>query len=463
MTAPKMILGAFFNPTGHHIASWTHPEADADAGINVGHYLRLAQQAEAAKFHLIFLADQLCVRNAPMRAISRSAQYIANFEPLTLLSAMAAVTGRIGLVSTATTSYNEPYHVARKFASLDHISGGRAGWNIVTSAQETEAQNFGRAQHYEHELRYRRAAEFTEVVTGLWDSWDDDAFVRDKQSGQFFTPDGLHQLDHAGEFFKVQGPLNVPRPPQGYPVLVQAGQSDTGRGFAARYAEIIFTGQFNIKSAHAFRDDMRARVAAAGRNPDNLKILPGVSVIVGRTDADAERQFQLLQGKIDIGVALDMLASHVGGFDFSPYDLDAPMPDIPANNATKGAALQVVEFARAENLSLREVALRIASSRHLSVLRGSPERIADQLEQWFAAGACDGFNIMPAYLPGAFTDFATLVIPELQRRGLFQTEYQGHTLRQNLGLPRPPSRYAAGSRPGAVPLDPAWVGGPPTP
>ena len=442
MAKPQMILGAFFNPTGHHIASWTHPQADADAGINIGHYLRLAQTAEAAKFQLMFLADQLCVRDAPMHALSRSAQYIAQFEPLTLLSAIAAVTHHIGLVSTATTSYNEPFHVARKFASLDHLSGGRAGWNIVTSAQEQEARNFGRDTHFEHELRYRRAAEFTEIVKGLWDSWDDDAFVRDKASGIFSKPGAMHRLDHHGEFFDVSGPLNVPRPPQGHPVLVQAGQSDTGREFAARFAEVVFTGQFNAKSAHAFRDDMRARVAAAGRSPEHLKILPGVSVIVGRTDAEAEEQFQFLQERIDIGVALQMLTSHVGGFDFSTYPLDGLVPEIPANNATKGAALQIMEFARVENLTLRQVALRIASSRHLNVLRGSGATIADTLEQWFADGACDGFNIMPAYLPGALDGFCRFVVPELQRRGIFHTAYEGRTLRENLGLPRPASRHA---------------------
>ena len=442
MTKRQMVLGAFFNPTGHHIASWLHPDADADAGINLDHYIGLAKTAERGRFHLIFLADQLCVRRAPMAAISRSAQYIANFEPLTLLSAIASHTQHLGLVATATTSYNEPYHVARKFASLDHISHGRAGWNVVTSGQEAEAQNFGREEHYEHTLRYRRAGEFTRIVQGLWDSWDDDAFVRDTSTGRFFRPDGLHPLEHEGEFFKVRGALNVPRPPQGHPVLVQAGQSDTGRDFAAQFAEIIFAGQPNLASARVFYEDMKTRVAGTGRDPDQVKIMPGVGVIVGRTDEEAEQQFQLLQGRIDLGVALEMLSTHVGGYDFTMHDLDGPVPDLPPTNANKDAGRQVTELSREEKLSIRQVALRIASSRQLNILRGSPITIADRLEQWFKGGGADGFNIMPAYLPGALTAFVDLVVPELQRRGLFHTDYHGATLRENLGLVRPVSRYA---------------------
>lgn len=440
-----MRIGIFFNPTGHHVASWRHPDAQADAGMNFEHYVAMTQAAERAKVHYVFLADQVGIRDASMEALSRSAQYVANFEPLTLLSALAPVTTRIGLVATASTSYNHPYHVARKFASLDLISHGRAGWNIVTSSFNNEARNFGREEHFEHGERYERAKEFAEIVLGLWDSWDDDAFVRDKGSGLFFDPSKLHELRHNGEFFSVRGPLNAPRPPQGYPVLVQAGASEDGRDLAAHFAEIIFSNHFELGAAQAFRADVKARAAALGRNPDHVLIMPGLSPIVGRTSEEAEERYAYLQSLIDPVVAREILSTVLGGPDLSGYSFDGPLPDdIRPRASHKGNASfeNWVDLARRENLTIRELAYRAAGARGKAVVRGSPAEIADHMEAWFTNGGADGFNIMPPYLPGALNDFTDFVIPELQRRGLFQTEYTGSTLREHLGLPRPPGRYA---------------------
>jgi N-acetyl-S-(2-succino)cysteine monooxygenase len=438
-----MRLGAFFIETGHHVTSWRHPDAQADAGINFAHWAKIAQTAERAKFDMLFLADSVSVRTGHVDAISRSAQYIAHFEPITLLSALAAVTERIGLVSTASTSYNEPYHIARKFASLDFLSNGRAGWNIVTSAQENEAFNFNREEHYEHEERYRRAREFTEVVLGLWDSWDDDAFSRDKESGLFFDPEKLHVLNHKGKYFQVRGPLCVPRTPQGHPVLVQAGSSPTGRGFAAEYGEAIFTAHLTLRDAQAFYTDLKARVATIGRNPDHVKILPGISYMVGRTQAEAQEKFDYLQSLIHPMVAREIASFSLGGVDLSPYDQDKPLPDdLPMPNSSQSTFQTVMRFAREENLTIRQLGIRLAAARQRLFVTGTAEHIADVMEEWFTTGAADGFNILPPYLPGAFDDFVELVVPELRRRGLFRTEYEGTTLRENLGLPRPQSRYA---------------------
>jgi N-acetyl-S-(2-succino)cysteine monooxygenase len=440
---PQMILGAFFNPTGHHVASWRHPQGQADAGINFKHYAELAQTAERAKFHLVFLADNIGVRDAKVEALSRSAQYIANFEPLTLLSALSAVTERIGLISTASTSYNEPFHVARKFASIDHLSSGRAGWNIVTSTLASEAQNFGREEHMGHTERYVRAREFTHVVLGLWDSWDDDAFPRDKSTGQFFHPEKLHTLNHRGQYFKVRGPLNIPRPPQGYPVLVQAGASDDGREFASEFAEIVFTNHLTMESAQTYYADLKQRAARFGRTPSQIKVLPGLSPIVGRTAKEAEEKFEYIQSLIDPVVAREMLSTVLGGADLSGFPLDGPLPDLPVTNTTIQSALENwTKLARAENLTIRQLSMRAAGARGKSVVKGSPSEIADLMENWFKSNAADGFNIMPPYLPGALDDFVELVVPELRDRGVFHTEYTGHTLRENLGLVRPASRYS---------------------
>src|SRR6195256_3606855 len=442
-TQPQMRLGAFFNPTGHHVASWRHPRAQADAGINFQHYLEITRTAERAKLDMVFLADNVCVRDAKMEALCRSAQYIANFEPLTLLSALAPLTSHIGLVATASTSYNEPFHVARKFASLDHLSGGGAGWNLVTSGQEAEARNFSRDQHYLHGERYERAREFARVVLGLWDSWDDDAFIRDKESGQFFDPAKLHVLDHKGESYTVRGPLNVPRTPQGHPVIVQAGGSEDMIKVAAEFAEVIFCAPLTLAAAQKFYADLKGRVAGHGRAGGEVKIMPGLSAIIGRTEAEAHEQYEYLQSLIHPIVAREILSMVLGHVDLSSYSLDDPLPEnLPLSNASQSTFQYVTDMARKEKLTMRQVALRVAGARGKSVVKGTPLAVADQMETWFREDGCDGFNLMPPFLPGGLDDFIEMVLPELRRRGLFRTEYEGRTYRENLGLPRPQSRYA---------------------
>lgn len=438
-------LGAFLYPAGHHIAAWRHPNAQADAGVNFRHYVQLAKLAETAKFDLVFLADGAGTRGDNVEFLSRTAHsYVAQFEPITLLSALAAVTERIGLVATASTSFNEPFHIARKFASLDHISGGRAGWNLVTSSSEHEAKNFNRDKHFDHSERYERAAEFAEVTTALWDSWEDDAFVRDKTAGRFFDPAKRHVLNHKGRFFQVRGPLNVARSPQGRPVVVQAGSSEAGRDLAARTAEVIFTAQQTLQDAIDFYADVKGRLQAYGRHPDDLKIMPGVLPIVGRTESEAKEKFEELQSLVDPKVGLALISTLTGGFDLSAYPLDGPIPQLPETNASKSRQALTLELARRENLTLRQLYLRVAGARGHWQLVGTPTQIVDQLEERFANFGADGFNVMPPVLPDGLTDFVELIVPELRRRGLFRKEYEGRTLRENLGLRHPAHRVAAG-------------------
>jgi alkanesulfonate monooxygenase len=444
----QMKLGAFFHPTGNHVASWLHPDSQIDAGTNFRHYAQISQTAERAKFDLIFLADAAATRDGPPQVMSRWPQYMAYFDPVTLLSAIAAMTQHIGLVATATTSYNEPYNVARRYASLDHISGGRAGWNVVTSSNLSEAKNFGREEHFAHGERYDRAREFVEVVRGLWDSYEDDAFVRDRDSSRYFTPEKLHYLNHKGEFFSVRGPLNAARPPQGHPVLAQAGSSETGRDFAAEIAELVFTPLLTLDGARAFYAEMKERAAKHGRDPSHIKIMPGLNPIVGRTDEEAEEKHQFLQSLIHPDVGRVLLATELGWIDLSPYPVDGPLPYHlikEDTNASKSTQQRIVDMARAENLSIRDLYLRYAGARGQRTLKGSPKRIADDMEEWFVNDGVDGFLIQPAILPGGLDDFVTLVIPELQKRGLFRTEYEGRTLRDRLGLPRPRNRNASGT------------------
>jgi alkanesulfonate monooxygenase len=384
------------------------------------------------------------VREANVEAVSRSAQYIANFEPITLISALAAVTTRIGLTCTASTSFNEPYHIARKFASLDHISDGRAGWNLVTSGMQNEAQNFNLDAHYGHAERYKRANEFAEVVTALWDSWDDDAFVRDKASGLFFRPEKMHYLNHRGTYFKVRGPLNIPRPPQGRPVIVQAGTSDDGMDVAARFAEVIFSANLTIESCQAYFKEVKTRAQDKfGRNPDHLKVMPGLSCYVGRTEAEAKEKYDYQNSLMHPIVAREILSTVLGGVDLRRYDFDGPLPDnLPMSNASQSTFKYVTDLAKKEKLTMRQIAQVVAGARAKLVMVGTPEQLVDRMEQWYVEEACDGFNVMPPYLPGSLDEFVELVIPELQRRGLFRTEYTGRTLREHLGLPRPPSRNA---------------------
>jgi FMN-dependent oxidoreductase (nitrilotriacetate monooxygenase family) len=440
-----MKLGAFFHPTGHHVAAWLHPDAQPDAGFNVQHYVGLAQTAERAKFDLMFLADALATRDGNIESLSRWPQYMAYFEPITLLSALAMVTTRLGLVATASTSYNEPYNIARKFGSLDHISHGRAGWNVVTSANLSEAWNYGREQHYEHGERYDRAEEFTDIVRGLWDSYDDDAFVIDRAQGRFFTPEKLHLLHHKGPNFSVRGPLNMKRPPQGHPVFFQAGASEASRALAARSAEAMFTPLHSLAAAQAFYRDVKGRLAAYGRQPDDLKIMPGLNPIIGRTMAEAQDKQRYLESLIHPDVGLELLSNAVGGYDLTPFDLDGPLPpevDATYQPTASVSFKNVLEWAREEGLTIRQLYQRFAGARGQRTIVGTPASIADQMEDWFLSEGCDGFLIQPSHLPGGLDEFVAMVIPELQQRGVFRTEYTGATLREHLGLPRPKSRYA---------------------
>lgn len=443
-TRKQMRLGAFFQETGHHIAGWRHPEAEAAGGLDIRHQIELARTAERGKFDLLFVADSFAVRGANnIPALSRMSRAVS-LEPLTLLSALAVATERIGLIGTATTTYSEPYTLARQFASLDHISGGRAGWNLVTSNNESEALNFSRGTHAPHAERYERAAEFLEVVRGLWDSWDDDAFPRDKDSSLFFDPEKLHVLGHRGKHFTVRGPLNVARPPQGWPVQVQAGSSDAGRSLAARSAEVVFTAQQTLEEARGFYADLKGRTAAAGRSPDDMKIMPGFFPVIGRTESEARENYERLQSLVDPVVGLATLATTLGEADLSGLPLDGPLPDLPEANGPKSRRQLVIDLARRENLSIRDLYLRVVGARGHRTVVGTPAQIADELEAWFTGGGADGFNIMAPHLPRGLADFVDLVIPELQRRGLFRTEYEGRTLREHLGLRRPePVRRAA--------------------
>ncbi|MEC5386423.1 LLM class flavin-dependent oxidoreductase [Uliginosibacterium sp. H3] len=443
----KIRLGVFLYPTGHHVAGWRHPEAAADAGTNFRHYVELAQTAERGKFDLLFLSDSSALRGAEhLESLSRIASRSVFLEPLTLLPALAAVTSHIGLVATATSTYNEPYALARKFATLDHISGGRAGWNLITSNNEAEAQNFSRDKHPEHADRYDRAQEFAAVVARLWDSWDDDAFLRDKSSGVFFDQDKLHFLNHRGEHFSVKGPLNVARPPQGHPVQVQAGASEAGRDLAAQFAEVVFTAQSSIAGARDFYADVKSRAAAYDRAPEDIKIMPGFSTVVGASATEAAEKHAQLQELLDPVVGLSLLSAMLGNVDLSGADIDGPLPELPATNAGKGRQALLVEAARRDKLTIRDLYKQVAGARGHHAVHGTASQIADELESWFLEEAADGFNIMPAVLPAGLNDFVDHVVPELQRRGLFRREYEGRTLRDNLGLKRPQSYFA--SKPG---------------
>ncbi|MCZ2495404.1 NtaA/DmoA family FMN-dependent monooxygenase [Xylophilus sp. Kf1] len=429
-------LGAFLMQTGHHIAGWRHPDAQSDAGVNFRHYAQVARRAEAAKFDAVFLADGVAVRNDNLDALARTARS-DQFEPLTLLSALAAVTERIGLIATVSTSYHEPFNVARKFASLDQISGGRAGWNLVTSATTAEAQNFNRDTQFAHADRYRRAAEFHDVVTGLWDSWEDDAFIRNKETGVYLDTNKLHPLNHKGAHFQVRGPLNVARSPQGRPVVVQAGASEDGRDLAARTAEVIFVAHQTFEEAQAFYSDIKGRVQQYGRHMDDVKVMPGIFPVVGRTQAEAEEKFEQLQSLIDPVVGVSLLSGITGGFDLSGYPVDGPLPELPPTEGPQSRQRLLLDLARRDGLTIRQLYLRIAGARGHQQVIGTPATIADQLQQWFEEGGADGFNIMSPWFPGGLDDFIEGVLPELRRRGLFRTEYEGRTLREHLGLARP--------------------------
>lgn len=441
----QLKLGAFFHPTGNHVASWLHPESQIDAGMNFRHYVELAQTAERGKFDLMFLRDNPATRDGNLDALKRWPQYMAYFEPTTLMAGLAALTKQIGLVATATTSHNEPYNIARRIASLDLISNGRAGWNVVTSSNRSEFDNFGGMAPTDHDERYERAREFVEVCRGLWDSWDDDAFLRDRKTAVYFDPKKLHALNHTGKYFSVRGPLNVARMPQGQPVFANAGMSEVGKDFAAEIAEIMFTPLNTLAQAQAFYADMKGRVERHGRNPDHLKIMPGLNAIVGRTEAEAEEKHQRLQSLIHPDVGRQLLATELGDIDLSPFPVDGPLPYHLIGPEAPVAAKRLAEKAKQDNLSIRDLYLWFGGARGQRTVKGTPQHIADEMEGWFLNYGVDGFLIQPAWLPGGLNEFVDMVVPELQRRGLFRTQYEGNSLRETLGLPRPASRYRSAS------------------
>lgn len=434
----QLRLGAFMRPISLHTGAWRYPGAFPDANFNLTHLKRFIQTLERGKFDAFFMADHLAVLNMPINALKRS-HTVTSFEPFTLLSALSGATERIGLVATASTTFDEPYHIARRFASLDHISGGRAGWNIVTTSNPDAALNFGLDDHMEHDERYARAREFYDVVTGLWDSFADDAFVRDVESGLFVDPAKMHTLNHKGKYLSVRGPLNIARPIQGWPVIVQAGASDAGRQLAAETAEVIFGAAANLAAGQAFYADVKGRLDKLGRDRDHLKILPGAFVIVGDSDEQAREKLAVLDSRVhyDSGVASLSIAL---GHDASGFDPDGPLPEIPETNASQTSRSRVVEAAKRDNLTVRQLARRLGGYSGLKFL-GTPKTIADQMEEWLVSEGSDGFNIMFPYLPEGLDDFVGKVVPELQRRGIFRRDYEGTTLREHLGLPRPKNQF----------------------
>ncbi len=445
--AKQLHLGAVMRPVAIHTAWWRYPGCFPDANFNLKHLVRFIQTLERGRFDAFFMADHLAVLNMPVEALRRSAT-ATSFEPMTLLSALAMVTERIGLIATASTTFDEPYHIARRFASLDHISNGRAGWNVVTTANPDAALNFGLTEHVEHDERYRRAREFQAVVTGLWDSWADDAWQRDQASGIFFDPAKMHVLDHHGEHLSVRGPLNIARPVQGWPVIVQAGASEAGRQFAAETAEVVFGSSRTIEDARRFYTDMKARVTAAGRSADHFRILPGALVITGRTRAEALEKKALLDSLVHPESGLPNLSIRLG-VDASRFDLDRPLPEIPQSNQSQSGRDAIVALARRENLTVRQLAQLTAGWGGLELV-GTAGEIADTMQAWLETGAADGFNIMFPTVPAGLDDFVELVVPALQRRGIFRTQYAGTTLREHLGLPRPENRFFVPERGGRV-------------
>lgn len=439
MASPRqMKLGLNIVANGAHAAGWRMPGAQADAALDIRLWKRMAQAAERACFHFMFWADGIAVRHWARDddELSYNAR-IDVYEPLTLIGALAAVTERIGFLASVSTTYNEPYHVARKFASLDHISEGRVGWNVVTSWSEQEAYNFGRDAHMEHGLRYRRAEEFVDVVFGLWDSWEDDAFIRNQSSGRYFDPARLHTLDHKGEVFAVKGPLNVARPVQGYPVIAQAGSSGPGQDLGARIADLIYTAQKTRDDAVAFYASVKAHGTAAGRAPDSMLVMPGILPVMGRTRREAQGRFEQMQELVHPRVGLPMLTDTFG--DLSGHDPDGPLPPaLEGDNAVKSGHEKLATLGRQEGMTVRKLYQVMAGASGHNVVVGTAADVADVMEDWFTGRGCDGFNIMPAFMPEPAVEAFEWLVPELQRRGLFQTEYgDDGTLRGSLGLARP--------------------------
>jgi len=436
----QLHLNLFIHSRGHHEASWRHPASSPLALTDIRYYQDLAQRAEAALFDSIFLADQLALGNDASQAARTW------LEPVTVLAAVAAATSRIGLIATCSTTYTEPFNLARQFGSLDHISNGRVGWNIVTSWLATAADNFGGTGQLSHADRYTRAEEYMSVVTALWDSWAEDAVLDDRAGGRYAKADRIRPINHKGDYYQVAGPLNLPRTPQGRPVFVQAGSSDTGRQFAARHAEAVFTAHLEKATAQAFYADLKSLIAAEGRSPDQVLILPGLSPMIGATEAEAQRLARETDELSDPEVGRKRLSGRFGGHDFSHLPLDRPLtpgnfPEPSSVEAARSRTEVILSLVRRESPTLRQLLGTLAGARGHFVFAGTPEQVADLIEDWFTDGAADGFNIMPPLLPSMLDVFSAEVIPLLQRRGLFRTAYAGTTLREHYGLPWPSSRF----------------------
>jgi FMN-dependent oxidoreductase (nitrilotriacetate monooxygenase family) len=431
---PQMHLGVFVLGTGNHSAGWRY-EGAATSNNELAVIEEIGRIAERGRFDLLFISDGLVMDPGDHPS------FLCRFEPTTLISVLSASTSHIGLGATVSTSFNEPYNVARIFASIDHISQGRAAWNVVTSAQVRAALNFSRDKHMEHELRYEVAQEFVDVVKGLWDCWDDGAIVADKATGRYIDPAKVRPLDHKGRFFQVTGPINMARCPQGHPVIIQAGGSPSGLELAARTADVVFSVVQELGAAKVAYADLKGRMAKYGRTPDQLAVLPGVMPVIGHSESEAREKLSLLQSWLTPTNAATLVSGRIG-YDVSGYPLDGPVPAPPPGEGGRTFHQVLYETARRENMTLRDLYNLTAAARGHWVLCGTPRKIADTLEEWFVERAADGFNILPPYFPGAFADFVDLVVPELQRRGLFRREYQGTSLRDHFGLARVPAPAA---------------------
>lgn len=437
-------LGVSMIGLGYHPAAWRHPDTPPGGNMSLKHFVNMAHIAERGLFDMVFLADGVGIRayDEPPGSLSRMANNV-QFEPLTLLSALAMVTTNLGLAATASTTYNEPYHVARKFASLDHISDGRAAWNVVTSRTDMEAQNFGLPASPSYDDRYDRAIEFVDVVRGLWDTWEDDAFIRDQKTGVNYDGSKLHILDHKGKHFSVRGPLNIARAPQGHPVIIQAGASEQGRELAAATADVIYAASQTLQEAQAYYASVKDRMAKYGRSRDELKIMPGLMAIVGKTEQEARDKYAVVQELIDPRVGLSLLAGSLG--DYTGYDLDGPVPLLPEWRLRSRGQL-MYDKAQREGLTIRQLYTAVAAGNGHRQVIGTPEQVVDHMEEWFNNEAADGFNVLPDHSPGGLAEFVDMVVPEMQRRGLYRTAYEGRTLRDNLGLSRPEHRVKRQSK-----------------
>ena len=438
-----MALGLAVLPGGIHTAGWRIPGAAADGGVNIDRYIETAKAAEAAKLDFIFLPDGVGIRTGERLNNLRYSPQVVHLEPLTTLAAVAVHTTKIGLVGTASTTFSEPYNLARMFASLDLISKGRAGWNLVTSAQDSEARNFNLERLPPHGERYKRAAEFADVANALWDSWEDGALLMNQESGEFIDTRKAHYIDYDGAYFKVRGPLNVPRPVQGRPVLVQAGSSDDGKELAAATAEVIFTAQRDKAAAKKFYDDVKSRARELGRKETEIKILPGVQVIVGKTEAEARSKHQQLLESINTPMAMAMLSTIIGGIDLTEFPIDGPIPDLPLTEGPQSRFHLMLETGRKQNMTLGQLALTAAETQGHGAVVGSIEQVADHMQDWYESEVADGFTFLLATLPESLSDVARYLLPELRRRRMFREEYTGNTLRDHLGLSVPKGRFVS--------------------